>query len=68
MVHSHLHRFVRRAQPGDLKEEVVVEEVVGVGEVPGNTMEGSTGRRKWGKELAWVLAWAWAWPWALALA
>ena len=66
MVHSHLHRFVRRAQPGDLKEEVVVEEVEGVGEVPGNTMEGSTGRRKWGKELAWVLAWAWAWAWALA--
>lgn len=66
MVHSHLHRSVRRAQPGDLKEEVVVEEGEGVGEVPGNTMEGSTVHRKWGKELAWVLAWAWAWAWALA--
>lgn len=55
MVHSHLHRSVRRAQPGDLKEEVVVEEGEGVGEVPDNTME-----------LAWVLAWAWAWAWALA--
>ena len=45
MVHSHLHRSVRRAQPGDPKEEVVVEEGEGVGEVPGNTMEDSTGHR-----------------------